>query len=252
MSPSEDDLKSSPNQKEPSLDYYSGNDVAQHYDSERFSTAAGRMMNAIESNAVLSNIPSSVEGPIVLDAGAGSGRFTIELAVKGIRVVACDYSRAMLHVIESKAEQSNLRCRIDLTRQDIRDLAFRDNVFDYVFSIRVSVNLDTRENLQRALRELVRVCKPNGTILLDIVNPKSLAAFGPTKSSMASLSDVRKLIASIPGVTLQQCSGRRLVSQTAYEHTPPFLLRFIDSVDSLLSRSFTSFCVRIYLVLRKT
>ena len=58
--------------------------------------------------------------------------------------------------------------------QDITNLSFKDNSFDYIDSIRVFVNLDSKENISKAVNELVRdFCKPGGTILFDIVNPKS-------------------------------------------------------------------------------
>ena len=82
--------------KNSSKEYYSRRKVADSYDDERFTTAGGKRFDTFEKNVVISNLPKNHEGVKVLDAGAGSGRFTIEMAKRSFDVVSSDYSPAML------------------------------------------------------------------------------------------------------------------------------------------------------------
>jgi len=234
-----------------SQQYYSRNEVAQNYDSERFLTPGGQMFDLFEKSVVLSYLPHSPKGVKVLDAGAGSGRFTIEIAKKGFDIVSCDYSEAMLGIIRSKLQTLNLTNRVLLSRQDITHMTFDDNEFDYICSLRVMVNLDTVENEVKALHELVRVCRPGGTVVVEFVNSLSIAGIGPKKESMISMSSVKDIIPKIPNAKLEAAFGRRIISQTAFEKSPQCMLKALDVIDSGLSRLFPYLCVRTYYVIKK-
>ncbi|MCK4454549.1 class I SAM-dependent methyltransferase [Candidatus Parcubacteria bacterium] len=225
--------------------------MADGYDEERFTTTGGKMFDTFEKNVVISNLPKNREGVKVLDAGAGSGRFTIEMAKRGFDVVSCDYSSAMLDAIKSKIKALGFENRVTLSKQDVPNLTFNDDEFDFICCMRVFVNLDTIENEVNALKELIIVCKPGGTVVFDIVNPKSLAVFGQRKSSMITLEKAKDIILSFPEVEIKKCFGRRILSQTTFEKAPPFLLGLIDRFDHVLSKIFPFFCVRIYFVLIK-
>ena len=80
--------------------YYISKKVAEEYDAERFLSLGGKMFDQFEKNVVISNLPKSKDTKI-LDAGAGSGRFTIEMAKRGYQVNSCDFSPAMLEIIKS-------------------------------------------------------------------------------------------------------------------------------------------------------
>lgn len=236
---------------ESSKKYYSKIEVAKTYDKERFTTIGGKMFDAFEKNVIISSLPKNPADIKVLDAGAGSGRFTTEMVKRGFDVVSCDYSSAMLDVIKSKIKALGFENRVKLSKQDVTNLTFNDDEFDFICCMRVFVNLDTKDNVIRALKELVRVCKPGGTVVFDIVNPKSLAIFGPAKESMITMKKAKDVILAIPRIKIKKCFGRRILSQTTFEKAPPFLLRLIDRFDHVLSKIFPFFCVRIYFVLIK-
>lgn len=240
-----------PDKFESSKKYYSKKNVADEYDNERFATTGGKMFDEFEKKVVISNLPKNSKNIKILDAGAGSGRFTVEIANLGYNVVSCDFSQAMLETISTKIEKMNLNTKVELSQQDILDLKFDDNEFDFICCMRVSVNLDTRENLIKGLLELIRVCKPGGVIVFDVVNPMSIAILGSTKESMIKLNEVKRLLDSIPEIERYQFSGRRILSQTIFEKTPLFLLGLVDKVDLVLSNLFPGLCVRIYFVIKK-
>lgn len=107
------------------------------------------------------------DGDRVLEAGAGPGRFTIELAKIGARVVALDISRVQLALHAEKTSSVAVEGRIVA---DICDLgAFADDSFDaaVAFGGPLSYVLDRRDD---ALEELLRVVKPGGPVLLSVMS----------------------------------------------------------------------------------
>jgi len=111
--------------------------------------------------------------------------------------------------------------------------------------------LTTKKNIMKALKEFNRVFKPNGTIILDIVNPKSLSSLGSKKDSYITLNEFKEMISLIPDLEIRECFGRRILSQTAFEKAPTFLLGLIDKIDKKMSKLFPIYCVRIYFSIKK-
>ncbi len=105
----------------------------------------------------------------VLEAGAGSGRFTREIAPLVDRVVIVDLSEDKLQANRRHAEALGYAGSIEAWQvADMRDLSgeFGDDAFDVVVSFGgpLSYALDQRV---AALRELVRVTRPGGLLLLS-------------------------------------------------------------------------------------
>jgi SAM-dependent methyltransferase len=105
----------------------------------------------------------------VLEAGAGGGRFTREIAPLVERVVVVDLSEDKLQSNRRNAEAMGYAGSIEAWRTgDIRDLSaeFDDNEFDAVvcFGGPLSYALDRRE---AAMGELVRVTRPGGLLLVS-------------------------------------------------------------------------------------
>ena len=108
-------------------------------------------------------------GDRVLDAGAGPGRFTLELALLGATVVAGDISprQLELHAEKTAAVEDSVEAREVL---DIRDLGrFDDESFDAVvcYGGPLSYVLDEAET---ALSELIRVTRRDGHVLLSVMS----------------------------------------------------------------------------------
>jgi len=111
---------------------------------------------------------------VVLDAGCGSGRNLSILSRQVKRIVGLDFSEQMLERAKQRiaAEQlSNVR----LTQGSVTQLEFPDSHFDKVVCASVLQYLDTKD-CEVALEEIVRVCRPGGTVVLHIKNGTSLYA----------------------------------------------------------------------------
>jgi len=232
---------------------YSNHVLVDSYDSDRFTSAGGKVFDTIEKNIVLQNIPLKEKEISVLEVGSGTGRFTIELAKLGLNVTACDISAPMLKKVKEKLLNLNLERYATLVNGDIYNLPFEDNSFDYVVCMRVLNQLRKKQNKNEALKELCRVCKPNGTILFDFINSHSLSTFAQsgTKSGLISIGEMKKFVNNISGIRIRNISGRLILSQTLLEKSPKYFLKFIERIDHSLCKWFFKYATRVYFVLEK-
>ena len=109
------------------------------------------------------------KGDRVLDAGAGPGRFTLELSRLGATVVAGDISSRQLelHAEKTTSVEHSIEERIEL---DIVDLGcFQDESFDAVVCFGGPLSYVLGE-ADRALAELLRVTKPGGLVLFSVMS----------------------------------------------------------------------------------
>jgi SAM-dependent methyltransferase len=110
-------------------------------------------------------------GDRVLDAGAGPGRFTIELARIGASVVVADLSPVQLELNRAKLTEVGLAQHVqEWVRADITDLKpIRDGEFDGVvcFGGPLSYVLDRADE---AVDELLRVVRPGGHVLVSVMS----------------------------------------------------------------------------------
>ena len=107
-------------------------------------------------------------GMHVLDAGCGTGNFSIKLAQAGCRVTGIDISEEMLKIAKQKAQKMNLD--IDFRVMDIYHLQFEDETFDAVFSMAA---FEFIEKPQEAYQEMYRVLKRNGQLLIGTIHKES-------------------------------------------------------------------------------
>jgi len=106
-------------------------------------------------------------GDRVLDVAAGSGNASIPAASLGARVVASDLTPELLD--SGRAQATRLGMNIDWREADAEALPFADGEFDHVISC-VGVMFAPHHELSAA--ELVRVCRPGGTIGLISWTPE--------------------------------------------------------------------------------
>lgn len=126
-------------------------------------------------------------GHSVLEVGAGPGRFTIELARLGARIVIADISPRQLQLNRRHVAQEGLESSIvGRTLANVLSLPFPDGCFDEVVCYGTLSFLVSRA--ADALAELVRVTTHGGTLLLSVAS-----RFGTVR---ALLRGVREEIAS--------------------------------------------------------
>jgi len=101
------------------------------------------------------------EGARVLDVTAGTGLDAVHLAERGIQVVACDVSSAMLAQIQHK--NSN----IEICIADFNKLDFNEE-FDGIIS--TFAGLNTSRDLRSFANSAARLLRPNGVLFIHLLN----------------------------------------------------------------------------------
>ncbi len=114
-------------------------------------------------------------GLSILDAGAGTGRFSLPLARAGHRVTHLDIAPRMLEAAGTQAAQQGIG-GVTFVEGNIEDLtAFRDDSFDLVLCLDSPLSF-CGDRYQAALAELIRVAA--GPLVLCVVNTLGAIAEG--------------------------------------------------------------------------
>ncbi len=145
----------------------------------------------------------------VLDVATGTADFAIAVARKaapGSKVTGIDLSEGMLEVGRAKCQGKP----IELETGDAENLRFEDETFDRVC---VAFGVRNFENLMKGLKEMRRVLKPGGKlVILELSYPKNRLIFSFYK--FYSLKILPKIGAGMTG------------NKGAYTYLPNSILKF--------------------------
>lgn len=100
------------------------------------------------------------ENDFVLECACGTGAISKFIAPKCGQLIATDFSEGMLRQTAKKCRKYH---NIQIKRADMTKLRYRDNRFDKVVAGNV---IHLLENPNAAIRELERVCKTGGKIII--------------------------------------------------------------------------------------
>lgn len=131
-------------------------------------SASGRVSFAVHNDLLAELVRP---GDLVLDAGAGPGRFTIELARLGARVHVCDLSPGQLEHHRERVSQAGHEGAV-VAREvlDICDLSsLASGSFDAVVCFGGPLSY-ARDRAPDALAELARVTRPGGHVLVSVMS----------------------------------------------------------------------------------
>jgi ubiquinone/menaquinone biosynthesis C-methylase UbiE len=112
---------------------------------------------------------ASLDGKDVLDVGIGSGIATQMFAEAGARVTGVDLTEWAVETTRRRLGAFGLEA--DVRQADAEALPFDDESFDLVFSWGV---IHHSSNMDQALRELVRVTRRGGQVVLMVYHRRSL------------------------------------------------------------------------------
>lgn len=163
-------------------------DVAARYDlmNDVLSLGQARLWRKAVARAV-----DARAGQRVLDLAAGTGTSSLPFGADGATVVPCDFSLGMLR--EGKRRHPDL----PLTAGDATRLPFADDVFD---AVTISFGLRNIQDTEAALREMLRVTRPGGRVVVCEFSRPTWAPFRTvyTEYLMRALPPVAKAVSSNP------------------------------------------------------
>jgi ubiquinone/menaquinone biosynthesis C-methylase UbiE len=143
---------------------------------------------------------AKAEGYHILEVGVGTGK-NFAYYPKNAKVTAIDFSPAMLAQAELKKSERGIE--VDLHLMDIEFLQFADNSFDTVVGSFVFCSVPTPS---KGLKELHRVCKPDGKVLLleHVLSSQRLIAkmmnfFNPVVLSLVGANINRNTVKNVQG-----------------------------------------------------
>lgn len=112
-------------------------------------------------------------GAKILEIGAATGRYSIELAKKGYDVTAVDLTPKHVEIMKNKTRKlKNFRCMV----ADALDLnMFEDGTFDMVLNLGPMYHLFGKKDKNKAIDETLRVTKKNGICMFAYIPGASIA-----------------------------------------------------------------------------
>ena len=144
------------------------NNIAHRYDFlNRFMSAGidiGWRKKAI-------NEISSVRPKVILDVATGTADVALltNKMLQPNKIIGIDISEGMLNLGREKIAKLNLQRIIDLQLGDSEAIDFEDNYFD---AVTVAFGVRNFENLEKGLKEILRVLKPRGKfVVLECSRP---------------------------------------------------------------------------------
>ena len=183
------------------------NDIDVHY-------GLGSFVDKNTIKVVAENQPK-----LILDVATGTGdlAFAAQKKINSEKIIGLDLSNGMLEVGRTKIDKRKLNDKLEFIQGDSENLPFEDHYFDAVM---VSFGVRNFENLNIGLKEIHRVLKNNGKIIvLEFSKPKSF----PIKQSYYIYS---KFILPVFGSLISK-------DKSAYRYLPESVAAFPEGNDFL-------------------
>ncbi|MFJ8308958.1 MULTISPECIES: demethylmenaquinone methyltransferase [unclassified Streptomyces] len=163
-------------------------DVAAHYDltNDVLSLGQARLWRKEVAKAV-----DARPAQKVLDLAAGTATSSQPFAAAGAYTVPCDFSLGMLRVGKQRHPH------MPFTAGDATKLPFRDDTFD---AVTISFGLRNVQDTEGALREMYRVTKPGGRVVICEFSQPTWKPFRTvyTEYLMRALPPVATAVSSNP------------------------------------------------------
>ena len=133
---------------------------------ETFSMLYFRVFDAITWKYLEPYLPTKPNA-LVLDAGGGTGRWTVRIAKQTGKVVLMDISAGMLRMAAQRIRQRGLEEKVIIKKGDITKTGYPDETFDLVFCEHALFLFERPDLL---LKELSRILKKRATLIISAHN----------------------------------------------------------------------------------
>ncbi|HZX19776.1 MAG TPA: glycosyltransferase [archaeon] len=149
------------------------NSIGKNYEKKMYTNSKGNeFINEYEKKKVIDLVQKSTSKTKdirALDIGAGNGRWSREFQKMGMNVTALDVSEEMCKIL---SENKSLK----VINGDIEKAALTARSFDFIFSFRAFKYVNNRK---KALANIHKTLKDEGTFLVEMPNANNLLYFFP-------------------------------------------------------------------------
>jgi 2-polyprenyl-3-methyl-5-hydroxy-6-metoxy-1,4-benzoquinol methylase len=177
---------------------------------------------------VFSLVESCLPSEALLDAGCGDGLYLEAIGSSTrapARIVGTDLSERILETARATADRSGVQ--VELRRANLEQLPFSDGEFDVVLCTQVIEHL---LDPALALRELARVLRPSGRLVLTTDNRRNLVSRSLNAPRAAAVRLLgwrgRRLKVHFPHAAFAPAEFERLVREAGFEPGPIESFRF--------------------------
>lgn len=116
------------------------------------------------------------QGRRILDLGCGTGHNALALALAGAKVIAVEHDPGLAERARERAERSDLHLEVHIA--ELHELAFlRGDSIDAAYSV---FAMQRTADFGRVLRQVHRVLKPEGALVLTVAHPAARALLDHT------------------------------------------------------------------------
>ena len=129
---------------------------------------------------------------LVLDAGGGTGRWTIRMARKGCKVILVDISEGTLKIAAEKVKKEGLQNKVTIKEGDITKTGYADETFDMILCEHALFLFKEPDNV---IKELKRILKRKALLIISVHNRyvQSLVSL-PEKPSLDKVDDALSIL----------------------------------------------------------
>jgi len=224
---------------------------ANEYDDKRFTASSGRVIHAMELKILQYFLKLAPRKGRILEVGCGTGRLLIELSRKGYTVDGVDASPGMLSKLQEKFENTELPLNFYVSES--AKMPFKDGSYNFVYSIRLLNQTESIEYALNTIKEMIRVTRPGGYILVEFVNSnRPRVGRNATKTVRLSHSVIANfLLKQDKQANVVKNKGIFFFGMGAMDRAPVFLLGILSKVDKMFSFLFPKYCSRGYVLIKK-
>ncbi len=117
----------------------------------------------------------NIKGKNILEAGCGTSESLVRIARKAKKVTGLDLSNESISLSKANFEMHNIpKEKYSLVLGDIQDMKFKSNSFDITFNAGVIEHFDGDKINNRPVKEMIRVTKKNGKVIILVPSKYSL------------------------------------------------------------------------------
>ena len=129
------------------------------------------------------------KGDRILEIGAGTGRYSINYAQKGYQVDAIELVNKNLEILKSKITKE---MHINAIQGNCLNLEmYQDNTFDITLVLGPMYHLYEEKDINKAIREAIRVTKQGGKIFLAFISSDAVVlSYGVRKGNLKRLKEL--------------------------------------------------------------